>query len=129
MEDRHKFRTWIPEVNCYATEVQPYLYCHGKIYHDQDSLAGSIDITERCILEFCTGLKDKNGKLIYEGDLIEGTPAPYVVVWWPCYACFAKRRHGVTTHLSQGTNAGELEEHAKVIGNVRENPELYGANV
>lgn len=65
----------------------------------------------------CTGLKDKNGKLIYEGDILrinnrEIQPVEYM----KCYAQFHIEGHGVVESFF--TNIYEI------IGNIYENPEL-----
>ena len=78
-----------------------------------------------------TGLKDKRGKEIYEGDVFgDHIHDPEVVVFWE--GCFAKvdkdtyaegkfwsgDDHGVHTL------GGSTEKYETVIGNIYENPEL-----
>ncbi len=77
---------------------------------------------EECILMQCTGLKDKNGKLIYEGDILrinnkEIQPVEYM----ECYAQFHIERHGVVESFFANTY--------EVIGNIYENPELLTEEV
>ncbi|MBA4274057.1 MAG: hypothetical protein C0436_00225 [Alphaproteobacteria bacterium] len=73
----------------------------------------------RYIFEQYTGLKDKNGREIYEGDIVVeyseyGKNIGAVIYDPPVYAVVYANR------LNQEVNS----RHTEVIGNIHENPEL-----
>ena len=74
-----------------------------------------------------TGLKDKNGKEIYESDLLhmkDGTCNPYTVNWSEALGGW-----GITGHLVGVDSWLKMYiEDLEVIGNVYETPELLTNN-
>ncbi len=72
----------------------------------------------------CTGLKDKNGKLIYEGDILlddlneDGSKDYYAIVW------DEEQGYWSTEGRVNGGNINRLNEEMKIVGNIHENPEL-----
>lgn len=70
-----------------------------------------------------TGLKDRNGKEIYEGDIVKVHKGKYVVEYWTgqlLVSWFLKSTTSGDTEYMEMACIGESE----VIGNIYENPEL-----
>lgn len=65
-----------------------------------------------------TGLKDKNGKEIYDGDIIIWSEKRYKIVWHEKIAGFVMENNGI--------ERPDIEFDIEIIGNIYENPELIG---
>lgn len=130
MQDRFKFRFWNGR---------------GIIYDDLPHL--ELYNCEDYIWMQCTGLKDNNGKLIYEGDILRYPPQNkdeeknYVAceVFFHNNDCcdnhigFQMNRYRFQGSLCGIANYGtkykfipKNTERMEVIGNIYENPELLG---
>jgi len=77
------------------------------------------------IEELCTGLKDKNGKEIYESDLLGFHDTKYKVEWndggFYLNDDFGGEFEGTEPAIQQ------LTQNYEVIGNIHENPELLNS--
>lgn len=128
-KDRLKFRMWDGYSGKYFDEETDPLFenvyecMRSQIFFDSGNpLYGRLAYNhakDGRIFEQCTGLKDKNGKLIYENDLIKIDDDIAVIKWSDYYARFMLE--------SQEDNFDfetTYSEECEVIGNIHENADL-----
>lgn len=123
---------WVWHSNIYPTEDgEPVLNDWGAICERQEIITRS-KLTN-CEFMQCTGLKDKNGKLIFEGDIIKewfGETGTYQVIYENSTASF------IFSNLNDEDYDYDLRQNPdlfpdqdlEIIGNIHENPELLKAS-
>ena len=123
MNDRFKFRVWDKKEKRYINFEQ---FKKGDIEFNFNPQTNEIWIEydkSRYVVEQCTGLKDKNSKLIYEGDIVTcGDDRKWVIIWGDSFWQVKEIRQDCCININALTwcNCDELE----VIGNIHEHHEL-----
>lgn len=114
-----KFRAWEEKTNKMYTVAALYPWSKEKNGHITCRVRD--DATERlgnnCKIMQYTGLKDKNGKEIYEGDIIK-----YITE--KAYPITIDTSHGIRARIGKDNMCKDMEDKAEIIGNIYENPNL-----
>jgi uncharacterized phage protein (TIGR01671 family) len=99
------------------------------IYEDGETTKWLYPNNKNIVLLQYTGLKDKNGKEIYEGDILnslyrsDGCKGIYEVQWSDIRASFFAKRHGEHQQMLVSIFPSDLQR-CEIIGNIYENPDL-----
>jgi len=128
MKDRFKFRVWDGEKMHYPdfdfkTGGFVLVICNNTGYGIQD-VDGNWILQDGELMQ-CTGLKDRNGELIWEGDVIRS------IYWHPLVeSCEVYYHQDSARWLAKHSTGNrsldsiECSQVYEVIGNIYENPDL-----
>lgn len=120
MRDRFRFRAWNKIKQIYDYDIQE---CQKISLHNSNkekcfacfqSYLKNQDILE---IEQCTGLKDKNGKLIYEGDIVDDGEKYSKIIFDKSCFCYDSGNGCYDDLVFYHT-------HCEIVGNIHKNPEL-----
>ena len=137
MQDRLKFRIWHETMkqmhyNDFIVTATGYI---AKLYQENDYMMKfnqeDLEFDKQCVVMQCTGLKDKNDKLIYEGDIVKIEYYDFeikhrigIVEWEDDGFC-------ITYHNPKDTKVSGCSlvdivngDKQEVIGNIYENKEI-----
>lgn len=119
MNDRLRFRVWDKRLNRYLGEYDPIqmIMSNGNLAYLDDYGMKFYEV------EQCAGLKDRNGKLIYEGDIVKLTSDREVV----CPVVWDNEETGFCVKYKKELyrfNTYKKYHLIEVCGNIHENKEL-----
>ena len=137
MEDRYLFKAkridngewvtgqYVKGLDMYDKEVR-LIFEHTTIFYSSGETDGWIEIDPSTICQ-CTGLRDKNGKLIWENDIMvahldDAYPEDetYIrILWYESGFCSKEKGSEDISPIDKFD-----QEHFEVCGNIFDNPQL-----
>ena len=118
-----KFRAW-DKLNNEMSVVEQINFYRGE-FESIGYGVSSLREADKIELMQSTGLKDKNGKEIFEGDIVDYKGREAVIKWHGSYASFIYRFvDGLQERVSDWDPLFLACYHFEILGNIYENPEL-----
>ena len=135
--DRFKFRIWDNNLHKFINSDMTHYYINpsGKVLLENGPVDAYIDVTkypERYVIEQCTSMKDKTGRLIYEGDICLLYGRKYEICWknggfgyldYPICADKDGYIFSNTVPFLDHRYLDELLARIEVVGTIHDNPE------
>lgn len=129
------YRVWDNQTKSYEWDREFVLSSSGELMELHSNHNGTWEChfadTDRFVVEHETGLTDKNGKEIREGDIVEwvnglGEKHIFEIMWNECRASSQMVEIGQEyPYILQGLS-DKMKPYCEVIGNIHENLELLG---
>lgn len=119
-----KFRAWLKKEQKMDNEIDHISWLEDELYCIGDGITYMV-LAEDLVLMQSTGLKDKNGKEIFEGDVVDYKGRKAIIKWHGSYASFIYRfLDELQERVSEWDPLFLACYNFEVIGNIYENPEL-----
>ena len=117
-----RFRAWLKKEQKMDNEIDHISWLEDELYCIGDGITYMV-LAEDLVLMQSTGLKDKNGKEIFEGDILKNNN--YITsVFYEKGAYCVKFRRTTNTTVTMNVISFIEKYKTKIVGNIYENPEL-----
>lgn len=117
--DLLRFRAWLKKEQKMDNEIDHISWLEDELYCIGDGITYMV-LAEDLVLMQSTGLKDKNGKEIFEGDVVSIDTDEFDLL-------FVKYESGIYWLMDDEECVEHLSDYYKyvsIVGNIYENPEL-----
>ena len=123
-----KFRVYDKSTKC-MSNVEAIVYTEKRVYPFYSKVVRRYIPFEECVLMQSTSLKDKNGKEIFEGDIVKYKAGCNTfteeVAYDKIFAGFGVKDANANIIFTFGELAEDIDLRSlEVIGSIYENPEL-----
>lgn len=131
MSNRFKFRVWNKATQCFIPEKEIFICGNGELVLIDEALNRTwVKDNPNYVVSLCSGLHDKNNKLVYEGDVVIYKGNLKVVVFDEINLChcllWVKHYNPQWKSSTSGLKYDKVTKTKKleVISNIYENADL-----